>query len=103
MGCRVSRTFPMSPFFASRRLESQPPSLENPMFIIACYLDLGIRVRSDRGGGNLGWGILRQFGIKRGSLSICLLLVIEDSPLLLIIRWSISLLGWLRLHLFLLS
>merc|ERR1719348_5596 len=44
-GCNMSKTFPISPFFASRRLVSQPPSLENPMFIIAwratCILGSG--------------------------------------------------------------
>merc|ERR1711915_681180 len=32
----MSRTLPMSPSLASRRLVNHPPSFENPMFIIAC-------------------------------------------------------------------
>merc|ERR1719309_548745 len=35
-GWRMSSTLPMSPSLASSRLASQPPSLEKPMFIIAC-------------------------------------------------------------------
>merc|ERR1711963_38920 len=35
-GCRISSTLPMSPSLASSRLASQPPSLEKPMFIMAC-------------------------------------------------------------------
>jgi len=35
-GCKISSTLPISPFLASRRLANHPPSLENPMFIIAC-------------------------------------------------------------------
>ena len=34
-GCRMSSTFPMSPFFASRSPVSQPPSLEKPMLVMA--------------------------------------------------------------------
>ena len=34
-GWRMSSTFPMSPFLASRSEVSQPPSLLNPMLVIA--------------------------------------------------------------------
>merc|ERR1719174_2744653 len=32
----MSSTLPMAPSLASSRLASQPPSLEKPMFIMAC-------------------------------------------------------------------